>query len=34
LGIQADWARFGCINRTRNEVEHLYPQLDQKSLQA
>jgi ribosomal protein L37AE/L43A len=34
LGIQADWARFNRINRTRNEVEHLFPQLDQKSLQG
>jgi ribosomal protein L37AE/L43A len=34
LGIQADWGRFRQINRIRNEVEHLFPQLDQKSLQG
>jgi ribosomal protein L37AE/L43A len=34
LGIQADWGRFRQINRIRNEVEHLFPQLDQRSLQG
>ena len=34
LGIKADWERFGRINCTRNEVEHLFPQLDQKGLRG
>jgi ribosomal protein L37AE/L43A len=34
LGMQANWERFDRINRTRNEVEHLFPQLDQKGLRG
>src|ERR1700722_18854452 len=34
LGIQVKWQRFRQINLIRNEVEHLFPQLDQKSLQG
>src|SRR5258708_4442341 len=30
LGMKADWKRFGRINQIRNEVEHLFPKLDQK----
>lgn len=33
LGIQADWERFDHISQLRNEVEHLFPSLDQKGLQ-
>jgi hypothetical protein len=32
LGINTDWSRFDRINEVRNDVEHLYPQLDQKAL--
>jgi ribosomal protein L37E len=34
LGIKTDWKRFDRINETRNEVEHLYPRLDQKGLEG
>jgi hypothetical protein len=34
LGIKTDWKRFERINETRNEVEHLYPRLDQKGLEG
>jgi hypothetical protein len=34
LGIKAEWERFHHINRTRNEVEHLFPKLDQKALRG
>lgn len=34
LGIETDWKRFERINRVRNEVEHLYPCLDQKGLEG
>jgi hypothetical protein len=34
LGMKADWKRFGRINQIRNEVEHLFPKLDQKGLQG
>jgi hypothetical protein len=34
LGIKADWERFRHINRIRNEVEHLFPELDQKALRG
>ena len=33
LGIKADWERFDRISRIRNEIEHLFPKLDQKGLQ-
>ena len=32
LGISTDWNRFERINEVRNDVEHLYPRLDQNSL--
>jgi ribosomal protein L37E len=32
LGISTDWNRFERINEVRNDVEHLYPRLDQKAL--
>ena len=32
LGINTDWSRFDRINEVRNDVEHLYPRLDQKAL--
>jgi hypothetical protein len=32
LGIHTDWKRFDRINDARNEVEHLYPRLDQKGI--
>jgi hypothetical protein len=32
LGISTDWKRFERINEVRNDVEHLYPRLDQKAL--
>lgn len=34
LGIKTDWKRFDRINEVRNEVEHLYPRLDQKGLEG
>jgi len=34
LGIRTDWKRFERINQVRNEVEHLYPRLDQKGLEG
>lgn len=34
LAIATDWKRFTRVNAVRNEVEHLYPQLDQKGLQG
>ena len=34
LGINTDWKRFDRINETRNDVEHLYPRLDQKALEG
>ncbi|HKW89726.1 MAG TPA: hypothetical protein VJN21_13340 [Candidatus Acidoferrales bacterium] len=34
LGIKTDWKRFERINETRNDVEHLYPRLDQKGLEG
>lgn len=34
LGIGTDWKRFERVNAVRNEVEHLYPRLDQKALQG
>jgi hypothetical protein len=34
LGISTDWKRFYKINDARNDVEHLYPQMDQKALQG
>jgi uncharacterized protein (DUF983 family) len=34
LGIKTDWKRFDRVNETRNEVEHLYPRLDQKGLEG
>jgi hypothetical protein len=33
LRIHADWERFDHISQLRNEVEHLFPSLDQKGLQ-
>jgi hypothetical protein len=32
LGIKTDWKRFDRINERRNEVEHVYPRLDEKGL--
>lgn len=32
LGINTDWQRFDRINDARNDVEHLFPKLDQKAL--
>jgi ribosomal protein L37E len=32
LGIDTDWTRFDRINEVRNDVEHMYPRLDQKAL--
>jgi ribosomal protein L37E len=32
LGIGTDWGRFERINEVRNDVEHLYPRLDQRAL--
>jgi hypothetical protein len=32
LSIGTDWKRFDRVNTVRNEIEHLYPRLDQKSL--
>jgi hypothetical protein len=32
LGIETDWKRFERISEVRNDVEHLYPRLDQKAL--
>lgn len=32
LGISTDWSRFERVNAVRNDVEHLYPRLDQKAL--
>jgi hypothetical protein len=34
LGITADWARFDKINEVRNDIEHLFPRMDQKALQG
>jgi hypothetical protein len=34
LGIATDWKKFGRINNVRNDVEHLYPRLDQKALEG
>jgi hypothetical protein len=34
LGIQTDWRRFSRISEVRNDVEHLYPRLDQKGLEG
>lgn len=34
LGIKTDWKRFRRISQVRNEVEHLYPDLDQKGLEG
>ena len=34
LGIETDWKRFDRINEVRNDIEHLYPRLDQKSLEG
>jgi hypothetical protein len=34
LGIETDWKRFERINEARNDVEHLYPRLDQKGLEG
>jgi hypothetical protein len=34
LGIGTDWQRFDRVNTVRNDVEHLYPRLDQKALQG
>ncbi len=34
LGIETDWKRFERINKARNDVEHLYPRLDQKGLEG
>lgn len=32
LGMDTDWTRFNRINEVRNDVEHLYPKLDQSAL--
>lgn len=34
LQIGTDWKRFVRINEVRNDVEHLYPRLDQKALEG
>jgi hypothetical protein len=34
LGIKTDWKRFERVNDVRNDVEHLYPRLDQKGLEG
>lgn len=34
LGITTDWRRFERIADARNDVEHRYPQLDQKALRG
>ena len=34
LGIKTDWKRLERINEVRNDVEHRYPQLDQKALEG
>src|SRR5882762_10250264 len=34
VGIVADWKRFDRINEARNDVEHRYPTVDQKTLQG
>jgi hypothetical protein len=34
LGINTDWQRFDRINDARNDVEHLFPKLDQKALEG
>jgi hypothetical protein len=34
LGVPVDWDRFNRINETRNDIEHRFPQLDQKGLRG
>lgn len=34
IGITTDWKRFDRINDARNDVEHLYPRVDQKALRG
>jgi len=34
LGVKTDWKRFDRVNEARNDVEHLYPRLDQKALEG
>jgi predicted RNA-binding Zn-ribbon protein involved in translation (DUF1610 family) len=34
LGLRTDWKRFDQVNTVRNDVEHLYPGLDQKGLRG
>jgi len=34
LGVVTDWKRFGRIAKTRNDIEHYYPEADKKALQS